>query len=359
MFRYDSETNSLIEIRETTFREKSILEKDHIEEWIRKQPDLLGEDLLVISHEYDKFDTSDRLDLLALDKDGKLVIIELKRDKSGSSVDFQCLKYCSYCSQLSPQDIIELFSDYLAKDNISNDPVDLITDFLEIPQGNEDSLNDILNNSQRFIIVGKEINKRILSVCAWLYENNIEAKCLNIVPYENERGEIYIDIDQIIPPFKIGDFYIQKKESQLRSSKIHQPDYIIAFFESVLEFVRKNSNFKIHYSPRKAYCNIRSGGKINYALRYFKRSKSFSIHAVTKDSDLKERFEAFYGQHSENLGELLSCEMQYQPEGERNPNWSYIRALVDADKNTALPEQAPGIGGKFADFCKYFDDNWV
>ena len=174
----------------------------------------------------------------------------------------------------------------------------------------------------------------------------------------NERKEIYIDIDQIIPPFEIGDYYIQKKESKQRASKIHQPDYIIAFFEAVLDFIRSNSNFKINYSPRKAYCNIRSGGKLNFALRYFKRSKSFSIHVVTKDLSLKESFEHFYGQHSEKLGELLACEMQYQPEGDRNPNWSYIRALVDTDTNKDLLKQAPEIGQKFMAFCKYFDKNW-
>ena len=50
-----------------------------------RQPRHLGEDLLIIGKEFSGFDrTNERLDLLAVDEDGKLVIIELKRDHTGS-----------------------------------------------------------------------------------------------------------------------------------------------------------------------------------------------------------------------------------------------------------------------------------
>lgn len=358
MFKYDSDSNTLIEVTETTFSDNNILERDHIEEWIRKKPDILGEELLMIGHEYDKFDTNDRLDLLAIDKDGKLVIIELKRDKSGSTVDFQTLKYCSYCSQLTPQDILELFSEYLSKHGIKAEPVDIITDFLEIPQGNEDSLNEMLNNSQRFIIIGKEIDKRILSVCAWLYENGIEAKCLRIVPYINDQKELYIDIDQIIPPYEIGDYYVQKKEIQQRDRKIHQPEYIIDFFGEIVEKIRSETNFKINYNPRKAYCNIRSGGKIGYALRYFKRNGSFSIHALIKDADQKDKLEQFYKTNSAELSSVVGHKVHYQPEGDRNPNWTYIRVLIDAGNDSDLISKVQEIGQLFIKFCSYFEEKW-
>ena len=51
----------------------------------RRQSGILGDDLLIIAKEFSDFDrTSERLDLLAIDRDGKLVIIELKRDRSGA-----------------------------------------------------------------------------------------------------------------------------------------------------------------------------------------------------------------------------------------------------------------------------------
>jgi RecB family endonuclease NucS len=44
---------------------------------LAKTPEALGEELLIIQKEFDGFDnTCERLDLLAIDKDGNLVIIE-------------------------------------------------------------------------------------------------------------------------------------------------------------------------------------------------------------------------------------------------------------------------------------------
>jgi hypothetical protein len=65
----DNEVEARIE--ESKFSELGIWEKTHLEEWIAKYPDILGEELLTITTEYDKFDKTDnRLDILAMDKMG-------------------------------------------------------------------------------------------------------------------------------------------------------------------------------------------------------------------------------------------------------------------------------------------------
>ena len=58
-------------------------------------PDALGEELLIIQKEFDGFaDTRERLDLLALDKNGQLVIIENKLDDTGRDVVWQAVQVC-------------------------------------------------------------------------------------------------------------------------------------------------------------------------------------------------------------------------------------------------------------------------
>ncbi len=47
MYRYDKTQNELVEIESTNFTEQKIKEREHIEEWIRKHPQSLGEDLLI------------------------------------------------------------------------------------------------------------------------------------------------------------------------------------------------------------------------------------------------------------------------------------------------------------------------
>lgn len=83
-----------------------VLERQDLQEWTIEQPRILGEDLLIITSEYANFqDTRDRPDLLALDTSGKLVVIELKRDRADRTTDLQAIKYASYCATLTAEDI--------------------------------------------------------------------------------------------------------------------------------------------------------------------------------------------------------------------------------------------------------------
>src|SRR5690606_7082582 len=91
--------------------------KDDLQEWIANFPTALGEDLLIIQKEFDGFtDTYERLDLLALDKNGQLVIIENKLDDSGRNVTWQAIKYAAYCSTLTTTEIVEIYQRFLGAD---------------------------------------------------------------------------------------------------------------------------------------------------------------------------------------------------------------------------------------------------
>lgn len=71
-----------------------------------ENPEILGEELLVIQSEYANFEeTSDRLDVLALDPEGKLMVVELKRDEADDTTDLQAIKYASYCATLTAEEV--------------------------------------------------------------------------------------------------------------------------------------------------------------------------------------------------------------------------------------------------------------
>ena len=94
MYVINKRDNKLEPIEKTSFRAVGIKERKDLQEWIAKNPEVLGEELLIIQKEFDGFsDTHERLDLLALDKQGNLVVIENKLDDSGRDVVWQVLKY--------------------------------------------------------------------------------------------------------------------------------------------------------------------------------------------------------------------------------------------------------------------------
>ncbi|TAK69204.1 MAG: hypothetical protein EPO13_08360 [Actinomycetota bacterium] len=86
-------------------------EKD-LHAFLRRDPSLLGDRLLVIGSEVIT-PYGPRLDLLAIDADGNLNLLELKRDKTPREVVAQVLDYGSWVSTLSRDDIIDIATKHL------------------------------------------------------------------------------------------------------------------------------------------------------------------------------------------------------------------------------------------------------
>ncbi|HZJ97785.1 MAG TPA: hypothetical protein VFD12_08130, partial [Oligella sp.] len=160
MFTVNHQTNRISPVKTKRFSELGFTERKHLQEWLAHEPSALGEELLIIQKEFDDFDdTRERLDLLALDKDGNLVIIENKLDDSGRDVVWQAVKYASYCASLSKAQIVDIYQQYLDQYEPVAADIDSpatpanaasrICDFLNAPDLDEVKLN--LGNSQRLI----------------------------------------------------------------------------------------------------------------------------------------------------------------------------------------------------------------
>src|SRR3954453_19034104 len=91
----------------------NIWERKHVQEWIRINPEILGEDLLVLTMEFDRFlQSNDRLDLLALDRAGNLVVVELKRDSAAGFADLQAIRYAAMVSSMTVDKVVPYYVAY-------------------------------------------------------------------------------------------------------------------------------------------------------------------------------------------------------------------------------------------------------
>ena len=135
MFRVDLSENRLVRLKERRFADLNLRERDHLQEWLVRMPDALGEELLIVQKEFDGFaDTRERLDLLALDKEGRLVVVENKLDDSGRDVVWQALKYVAYCSSLKKAEIVEVNQNYLDRWSDGADAVANLCAFLDVEE---------------------------------------------------------------------------------------------------------------------------------------------------------------------------------------------------------------------------------
>ncbi len=204
MYILDQKSKTLIKAEKCTFKSLNLKERQDLQEWIAKEPSSLGEDLLIIQKEFDGFaDTRERLDLLAIDKKGNLVVIENKLDDSGRDVTWQAIKYASYCSSLSKQDVINIFQKYLGA---SGSAVDTLSEFFDNRDIEDIEINK--GNSQRIILVAANFHKEVTSSVLWLQNFNLRIKCFKVTPYKY-GDQVMVEFDQIIPIEDTEEFQIK------------------------------------------------------------------------------------------------------------------------------------------------------
>ncbi|WP_434526038.1 DUF4268 domain-containing protein [Photorhabdus asymbiotica] len=257
MFKVDQPTNSLQSLQEVSFGSLGFTERYHLQEWLAKHPQALtrnnNDELLIIQKEFSGFDdTKERLDLLAIDKDGNLVIIENKLDDSGRDVVWQALKYAGYCANLRKEHIIEIFQRYIDQ----NDPEetrpasDVLAEFLEHESLDEVQINQ--SRSQRVMMVAANFRKEVTNTALWLMQFNIRVQCFKVTPYRY-GNDVFVDIRQVIPTPEAESYMIgmaqKEAEEQSTSGEMKQRHYLRkAFWTQTLE--------KFHASTCTLYNNI-------------------------------------------------------------------------------------------------------
>ncbi len=241
MFRVNLIDNRLSRLSQKRFSDLNLRERDHLQEWLANQPDALGEELLIIQKEFDGFDeTRERLDLLALDKDGNLVVIENKLDDSGRDVTWQALKYTAYVSGLTKTQIVDIYQQYLDRYAGGGNATAHICEFMEVEELEETVLNS--GNDQRMIFIAANFRREVTATVLWLLSRGIRAQCFKVTPYTFGE-ELMIDIQQIIPMPEAEDFMIgmsskENEEKVVQNTQKKRHKLRLEFWEAVLEQLR-------------------------------------------------------------------------------------------------------------------------
>ena len=255
MYIIDKENNQLRPIRKATFRELGFREREHLQEWIAKYPNCLGEELLIIQKEFDGFnETNERLDLLAVDKTGSLVIIENKLDDTGKDVTWQVIKYASYCSTLSSSDIIKIFNEYLIQNSVDESAEDILEEFLET-----EDYKELLNtgNTQRILMVAGDFRKEVTSSVMWLMNYGLRIQCFKASPFVS-GDDIILNMEQIVPIKEAEDYVISMakknreesgEQDELKERHIIRRD----FWGEMLKGLAQVTGLFKNVSPRTAH----------------------------------------------------------------------------------------------------------
>jgi hypothetical protein len=159
-----------LEVLDSSMIEEGKKESYDLESWIASNPSIIGPELVVIGRQVST--KSGPIDLLAIDRTGNIVIVELKRDILPREALAQAIDYASDAADWNIERIGEICAKYTGKslDDLLNE---------SFPDLNLENIN--INETQRIILVGFSIDSALERMINWLsdhYNVNINAVLL-------------------------------------------------------------------------------------------------------------------------------------------------------------------------------------
>jgi hypothetical protein len=286
MFLIDEQGKKAVSLARKTFSELNFSERKDLQEWICGNTEILGEPLLIIQKEFDGFfDTNERLDLLALDKDGNLVVIENKLDDSGKDVVWQALKYVSYCALLKKSEICGIFAKYVGSVETADEN---LSEFFDGEAVENIKLNE---SDQRIILVAANFRKEVTTTVLWLCEHGVDVKCVKVTPYQ-DGDRIYLDAEQILPMQGVEDYQVRLSSKKQEDATASRAEAAIKklrreFWAKAISVVGENVPIYKHCSPSdNHWLNGSSGvGGIKFNLLALKDKVQTEIYIDVGDKE--------------------------------------------------------------------------
>ncbi len=130
-----------------------------LEDMLFKKIEIIDPNLLIVGRQVTT-DFGGRIDILAMDVDGDLCVIELKREKTPREVVAQVLDYASWIQNLPVERIKDIFRQ-------NNHDLDIEQKFSEQFDA---ELPEIINENQRLIIVASELDASTERILHYLNE---------------------------------------------------------------------------------------------------------------------------------------------------------------------------------------------
>lgn len=328
MYKVDVLNKKITSLDEITFSSMNLKERYDIQEWIEKNPEILEEDILIIQKEY-FLPSWKKLDLLWIDRNWKLVVLELKRDDSWHEVEWQAIKYASYCSRFSRDEIVDIYANYAKITN--EESLSKIEEFVD------DFLS--LNREQRIILISKEFHSDVASAAFWLREKySLDIKCVKLIPFRDQNGDLFLESDVIIPLKEMADYIDSSAKKNLinrsddNESEIKRHAARMNFWQRLLIEVNKKTKLFANVNPRKDHW-LNTGAWISgVSYTFVIRQNYVSVELAITKSDMaknKELFDSLYYSKNE-----IDSSFWFTP----SLNWSRLDDKVMSRIEAILPD---------------------
>lgn len=190
--------------------EAGLREREHLQEWIVSHPEILGDDVMIVTIEFGTWishsgsSERDRLDVLGLDSNGRLVVVELKRDAAPETVDMQAIKYAAMASRFDPDELASAHAAFLkSRGEVISD-----TEALERLDSHTGYTMDTETlRTPKVVLMASSFPPSVTATVVWLSEMGVDIALIQFKAYRADDKTL-ISVSTLYPVRDVEEFTV-------------------------------------------------------------------------------------------------------------------------------------------------------
>jgi hypothetical protein len=215
------------------------LERSHLQEWVVAHPEILGNGVKIVTLEFAQWRAAsgtperDRLDVLGLDRSGRLVVAELKRDVAPDTVEMQALKYAAMASRFSRE---ELAAEHARFHSQRGDAMtaDQALEALDAHCGGVIPENLA---KPRIVLLASSFPAVVTATTVWLTEMSLDITLMTFQAYRDD-DRVIVTVSQLYPVADVAEFTVAPARSAKTASEKTEQLPMIPWTEAELARLR-------------------------------------------------------------------------------------------------------------------------
>ena len=211
MSLYRIDDNAMEPVPETSFHTEGLQERRDLQQLVINQPSALGSDLFIVKDEFENWsDSARRIDLLAIDEDGTLTVVELKRDENPGPMELQALRYAAMVANTTFEQLVDAHKKFGESRGLDGDASSRIDEFLSDKEVNRD---DLQTAKPRIILVAPDFPTELATSVLWLNDAGLDIRCVRLLLYR-AGDQLFVDTGQVIPLPEADDYLVRVRERE-------------------------------------------------------------------------------------------------------------------------------------------------
>ena len=199
-------------VNQIAIEDLGLTERAHLQEWVISHPQIVGPGVLILAFEFDQWLASsgitpkDRLDVLGLDSDGRLVIGELKRGVAPDTVELQAIKYAAMASRFTEDQLADLHVGFLKK--TGQQSLSSAESLEKLQTHTATGLTPELLRQPRIVLLARDFSPTVTSSVVWLNEQGVDITLKRFQAYRTPSNEMVVTVSQYYPVPDIATFEV-------------------------------------------------------------------------------------------------------------------------------------------------------